>query len=211
MPPSSCPSTTDRRRAAAGPARGLSVGLAAALLPLAGCPGDDAVCGPGDAPARALTAAAGAQAVGYGALRAGANNDCPTAGTPAGVVSLTIAGGQVEPAGAAVLTLCLPRPDRIAVDVAYPLSPDVQPVPADADVQLVDLQADLGDGCRWTLDDGGPLAATARFFGLCRHGVDPAGFALTLAGTATVVETCPGQPDLARTVTLAGTVAVAAD
>ena len=189
-----------------------SVAAAAALLALAlaGCPGDDAPpveCGVSGAPDEGITAAADGDQARFGDWVAGANNDCPGPGAPAGVVSLTVFGAQVEPAGAAFVTVCLPRPDLIREE-SYPLSRDVQPVPADDRVQLIDVQAAFGDGCRWDLDDTAEPDGTAAFTGLCEGGVDPAGFTMTLAATATVVETCPEAADRTLEVTLEGSVHV---
>ncbi|MCA9677109.1 MAG: hypothetical protein KC464_18935, partial [Myxococcales bacterium] len=183
--------------------------LAAAVFATAaaGC-GDDAACGAGDAPAQGVTATAGDTTVTYGAFQAAANNDCRTASPPAGVVSLTVFGGQADPAGAAFVTLCLPRPDLLADGSTVALSGDVQPVPDDARVQVIDVQAALPGDCAWTIGDAAPTG-TATFEGFCDQGVAAAGFALTLDGTVTVDETCAGGAATPRQVTLAGRVAVA--
>jgi hypothetical protein len=115
-------------------------------------------------------------------------------------------GMQVDPAGAAFDTLCLPRPDLIEGGTDYPLRPDVQPVPAGDRVQVIDVDADLAGDCTWTLE--GTPSGTARFEGLCDGGADPAGFALTLDGSVTVREDCPATPPVSVDVTLGGTVRV---
>ena len=171
-----------------------------------GCPGDDAVCGPGDAPADGIVASGGGDSFAYGGFLAGQNNDCPAADAPAGVVSVTVFGAQVDPAGSAFLTLCLPRPDLIEGGTAYPLSPDVQPVPAADRVQVIDVDADHEDDCTWSL--AGAPSGTATFEGLCDGGADPAGFALTLDGTVTVEEVCGAGAPTDVEVTLSGTVRV---
>jgi len=166
------------------------------------------VCGAGDAPATGIVVAGDGDSFTYGDFAAGANNDCPAADAPGGVVSLTVFGAQSDPAGAAFVTLCLPRPDLIEAGIAYDLSPDVQPVPASDRVQLIDVDADHADDCTWSL--AGAPTGTASFEGLCAGGTDPAGFALTLDGAATVTVACPAMPDREVEVTLTGTVAVAA-
>jgi hypothetical protein len=174
------------------------------VIALAGCPGDDAVCGFGDAPVDGVVVAGGADSFEYGGFLAGQNNDCPAQDAPGGVVSLTVFGAQVD--GSAFVTLCLPRPDLIESGTAYALSPDLQPVP-DADrVQLIDVDADHADDCAWSL--GGAPSGTATFEGLCEGGVDAAGFALTLDGTVTVQEVCGAEPPTDVEVTLTGTVRV---
>ena len=184
--------------------RCLSSTSALLLLLLAGCPGDDAVCGFGEAPVDGIVVAAGADSFEYGGFQAGLNNDCPGQD---GVVSVTVFGAQVDPAGAAFLTLCLPRPDLLEAGTAYPLRPDVQPVPEGDRVQVIDVDADHADDCTWSLD-GGALDATASFEGVCDDGADPAGFALTLDGTVTLREDCPATPPVNVEVTLGGTVRV---
>src|SRR5688500_14881512 len=138
-----------------------------ALLALAGCPSDDApVCGTDFADDSGITAGD----FEYGGFVAGANNDCPFAGAPAGVVSVTIGGSQRAPAGAAVIGLCLPRPDLIEAGGEFPLSLVHEPALATDRVQLVDLEAAHEDGCRWDLDETVEPDGVARFEGFCRDG-----------------------------------------
>jgi hypothetical protein len=181
-----------------------STSLLLALLG-AGCPGDDAVCGYGDAPVDGVVVEGDDLRFEYGGFAAGQNNDCP-APSADGVVSVTVFGGQVDPAGAAFVTLCLPRPDLIESGTEYPLSPDVQPVPESDRVQVIDVDADHPDDCAWSIN--GAPSGTASFEGLCGDGADPAGFALTLDGTITVREDCPATPPVDVEVTLTGTVRV---
>jgi hypothetical protein len=199
------PATGNRQCAASIAGRRLPV--AGCLLPvlavLAGCPGDDAVCGFGDAPVDGIVVAGGGDSFEYGGFQAGQNNDCPAED---GVVSVTVFGGQVDPAGAAFVTLCLPRPDLIESGTAYPLTPDVQPVPDTDRVQVIDVDADHADDCAWSIN--GAPSGTASFEGLCADGADPAGFALTLDGSITLREDCPAIPPVDVEVTLGGTVRV---
>src|SRR3712207_4643589 len=91
------------------------------LLALAAC-GEDSPpveCGIGDAPMSGMIVTSDEAEFEYGGFRAGANNDCRIADAPDDVVSVTIFGQQVFPAGAAVLSLCLPRPDEIDVGRDY--------------------------------------------------------------------------------------------
>ena len=175
--------------------------LSTSVLWLAACPGDDTVCGFGDAPVDGIVVAGGGDSFEYGGFQAGANNDCPAED---GVVSVTVFGAQTD--GNAFLTLCLPRPDLIESGVAYELTPDLQPVP-DADrVQVIDVDADHEDDCAWSIN--GTPSGTASFEGLCGDGVDPAGFAMTLDGAITLREDCPATPPVDVAVTLTGTVRV---
>jgi hypothetical protein len=164
------------------------------------------VCGIADVTIDGVTAAQGADTVTFGMFAAGANNDCPGPGVPGGVVSVTVFGRQVEPAGNAVISVCLPRPDLIDSGDDIPLSPAHQPAEASDRVQLVDLEGDLAADCRWSL--GGAPDGTARFDGFCDDGTHPDGFALTFDATVPVTKTCTGLPDETVEVILAGTVAV---
>jgi hypothetical protein len=124
------------------------------------------------------------------------------------VVSLTVYGPQATPAGAAFVSLCLPRPDLVRAGDTLPLDPHNQPA-LDADrVHVVDVQAELADGCRWTLDGAAAPTGTATFAGYCGQGIEPEGWALALDGQVTVVETCPGGLERTLQVTLSGRAAV---
>ncbi len=182
------------------------------LALLAGCPGDDAACeaGPG-AGGDGLTVTAEGTTITYAALAAGANNDCPVDGTPGGVISLTIGGVQSSPAGVGVISFCLPRPDLVDGGGTFPLDPDNHPALADDRVHVIDVDATIDADCTWAHDPEDAPDGTATFVGFCAHGVDDAGFAMTLDGTLTVTETCTGSPDRELTVTLGGTVAVTND
>lgn len=154
-------------------------------------------CGPGDAAVDGLTLTDVADATTTGRIAdlvAGANNDCPAADAPAGVVSLTIAGASRD--GARPFTLCVPRPDQLAAG------------PVDlADLRFFDVGATLG-GCTLRLAPTPAVTGTLRAAGMCGDGTDPAGFALTFAGELTLTRDCAGVLD-ERRVALTGTVAVA--
>jgi hypothetical protein len=196
-----CPSRSSTERGLAAAA------LALAAAASAGC-GDDDACEPGsgDAPDAPITVAGGGDTRTFGGFVAAANNDCRTASPPDGVVSVTVFGGQLEP-GSAFFTLCLPRPDLIGPGATFDLEDDVQPVPDDARVQVIDVQGAFDDGCTWSL--AGALTGSITFEGFCGDGLDPAGFAITLDGGATVDRTCPTGPATQVDVTLTGRVAVA--
>ncbi len=197
MPPSPCRSNTERVAA-----------IAAVAVALAGCPGDDAVCGAGDAPSAGVTVVGDGTTLSFGDFRIAPGGDCPAPNPPAGVVSQTMFGSQLTPDGAAVITLCLPRPDLIADGTTFALLPDTQPAGADDRVHVIDLQGALENGCRWTQLLDPPPTGTASFEGFCAQGTDPAGFAITFDGTVTVTETCAGAPPRELEVSLDGRVAV---
>jgi hypothetical protein len=206
MQPSPSRSSTDPWPRAWTP--GICLGLVAAT---AGCPGDDTVCGPPAGAGDGITVTGDGETFRFGELTAAANNDCPAPGSPAGLVSVTVIGQQVAPAGDAVFTLCLPRPDLLEAGsggVTVPLDPDNHPAEADDRVHVIDVQADLGGGCRWTLDASAPRG-TATFEGLCGAAVRSEPWALAVSGEVSVIETCPGQPDREVRVELGGGTIVA--
>jgi hypothetical protein len=172
---------------------------------LAACGGggsspDASVCGPGDAPASLATGSAASLTFSH--LSGGLNNDCPAAGAPAGVVSMTITGTQTDNTGQiGLITLCVARPDQLASS-SQSLGPDV----AGSQVRIVDLSG-KASGCSFALDRGQPISGTATSSGLCQSGRDPAGFALSLDGTLSLTRTCGATVDSVQ-VTLSGRVAV---
>lgn len=178
------------------------LGLLAAMA--AAC-SDDAACGPGAAPGNGVTVTIGAETVRYQGFTSSVNNDCTLAGS--GVISTTIQGSQEG--GAAALSLCLPRPDLLDAAPA-PLSANQVPPAASDRVQLFDVSVVLAGGCTARLVLGAVPTGTARFGGYCAGGTDPAGYALTLAGTTPVTVTCPAGTTTAIA-TLAGTTAVVAE
>lgn len=186
MPPSPSHSPTS---ALAGAALALAV-------PACGN-GDDRVCGPGDAPAEAITLTGSELDVRYGGFVAGPNNDCPDPDDPDAPTSLTIVGTQVGTEFP--LTLCVRRPDRLAD----------APAQLGAGVVIEDVGADTG-GCTLRLDrQGAAPTGTLTATGLCDDGADAAGFAMALAGEVSVIRTCGDVSESLR-VTLSGRVAVAA-
>jgi len=166
----------------------------------AGCSTSDR-CGPGGAPGAGAVASATGVALTFGSFVAGANNDCPAAGAPAGVVSLTIHGTQSD--GPGQLTLCVSRPDLLT-QRSQALGGD-----ASAEVRVVDLEGS-SPGCTYTADRATPVTGTASSTGLCGNGSDPAGFALVLDGALALTRTCGATTD-GVSVTLRGQVAVSAD
>lgn len=178
-----------------------SVVLVAGAATATGC-GDDS-CGPGGAPGVGLVASSDAVTLTYGQLHGGLNNDCPAAGAPAGVTSLTITGTQADATGGFV-TLCVARPDLLAKQ-AQALALDV----AGAEVRIVDLGG-TANNCSFAIDPSQPADGTASATGLCGNGSDAAGFALVVDGSLSLARTCGSTVDSVR-VTLHGRVAVAAN
>lgn len=178
--------------------------LVLAALCLAAC-SDDATCGPGSAPADGITVTIGAETVRYASFTSSVNNDCTLAGS--GVISTTIQG--VQTGGTAALALCMPRPDLLGADASALSANHIPPEAADR-VQLFDVSVMLAGNCTARLEVGAIPTGTASFGGYCADGTDPAGYALTLAGAAPVVVTCPAGPTTQATATLAGTAAIVA-
>lgn len=170
---------------------GLGLALAAA-----GCSSEEDSCGAGGAPAGDVVAAdtgASGASLRFRELRARPNNDCPAAGAPAGVVSLTISG--VLAGGSAPFTLCVPRPDLL--DGVRQLG---------SDVEVVDvIGSDASCSYRQARQSTPSGTVTAR--GSCDNGRDPAGFSLEFAGEVSVERTCGTTVDTLR-MSLTGKVAV---
>lgn len=179
--------------------RGLS--LAVALGGAAGCGGGGDSCGPGGAPDAGLVASGGGLALTYGQLRGSPNRDCPSAGAPSSVISLTIAGTQTDAGASGLITLCIGRPDLLA---SQSLTLGAEPA---TDVHVVDLDG-TASGCTLMVDRSQPPAGTASSSGLCGNGSDAAGFALTIDATVALTRTCGSTIDTVP-VTLRGRVAVA--
>jgi hypothetical protein len=181
---------------------GVSLGPAVvlALGGAAGCGGGDS-CGPGGAPDTGLVASGGGLALTYGQLRGSPNRDCPSAGAPSGVISLSIDGKQTDAGETGLITLCIGRPDLLA---SQSLTLGAEPA---TDVHVVDLNA-TASGCTLTIDRSAPPAGTASSSGLCGNGSDAAGFALTIDATIALTRTCGATVDTVP-VTLRGRVAVA--
>lgn len=175
----------------------IPLGLALASSP--GCGGDS--CGPGGAPDTGLVASGGGLTLTYGHLRGSPNRDCPSAGAPSGVISLTIEGMQTDAGPGGLITLCIGRPDLLA---SQPLALGAEPT---TDVHVVDLNG-TASGCMLTVDPGQPPSGTASSGGMCGNGSDAAGFALVLDATLALTRTCGTTVDTVP-VTLRGRVAVA--
>ena len=194
MSPSRSRSSTDRALLALAP----PLSMALALLSLASACGDDD-CGPGDAPARGVTASASDVTLTYGDLTSLEGNDCPAPDAPEGVISLSIEGRQVD--GPGLFTLCIPRPDLL--DSAPRM---LGPIQSSADAQIVDLNGEA-DGCSYAIDPTTPPTGSAIGLGVCGNGNDPAGFALDFDGAVSLTRTCDGTID-SISVALTGRVAV---
>ncbi len=165
--------------------------ISAALF---GCPSPSPECGPpssGSATAFGIVVGTTIQAT-YGDLVAGANNDCPGAGAPSGVVSLTITGTQIGSAG--LVTFCVPRPDELAST----------PASLGSGVEIIDFTGGAGS-CTYAIDRTQPITGTVTADGLCGEG--SAGFTLTFDGGFTVDRTCGSAMDTVP-VTLTGDVLV---
>lgn len=159
------------------------------LLP--GC-SDDASCGPSEE-AAGIEATVGTMSATFSSFTAGANNDCPNAGSP---TSVTVSGSQEGDSGSVIL--CLSQPEVIgdsSLEVSY-----------DGPVQLVSVAVQLD--CPVIVDRSMMPALSATFSGFCGDGVDPAGFTLALEGTVPATKQCQGQPDEAVTISLDGSATV---
>jgi hypothetical protein len=162
---------------------------------------DGGSCGPGDAPDAGLVASGSPVALTYGHLSGGLNNDCPAAGAPTGVVSMSIMGMQTDAGGGGLFTLCIGRPDQLATQ-ALGLGFDTT-----AAVRVVDLSG-TADGCTFDIDHSQLPTGTASTTGLCDNGRNAAGFALTLDATLMLTRMC-GSTNDSVPVTLRGRAAVA--
>jgi hypothetical protein len=169
----------------------LFLSITSALL-APGC-GDDS-CGPGDAPAYGLLASNADVTLTYGNLSAGANNDCPAADAPSGVISMTIDGTQKD--GTSLITFCVPRPDKLASGLQL-----------GSEFKIIDFNGEL-DGCTYAFEGGVP-AGMVTASGICDNGTNDAGFALTFDGNFVLRQTCQTATNMIA-LSLSGTVAVAA-
>ena len=146
----------------------------------AGCGDDD--CGPGGAPEVGLTAEADNVLLTYGQVTSRVGNDCPTNDAPAGVVSLTIEATQTD--GTGRFTLCVGRPDLLA-QRSQVLGRNL----AGVEARIIDLNG-TASGCSFAIDTAQLVSGEVRSSGLCGNGSDPAGFALTINGSAVLTRTC---------------------
>ena len=172
-----------------------------------GCGSDGQDCGLGNIASVALTATIAEESVKYDDFTSSPNNDCPA--PEGGPTSLTVDGKQADPglASPRFLTFCLPRPGQI----------DGSPIalPASDRIQVIAANAQLANNCTLELDSTGTPSGTIRFLGYCKDGVDPAGYAIELAGSLPGIKKCPsgvggGTIDEPVTIELSGTSAVAA-
>ena len=131
----------------------------------------------------------------YGGFASGANNDCPDATAPAGVVSLTVTGTQSDSLGGLV-TLCIPRPDRLANEGALGTA-----------IKIIDLTGTDTAACTYTYDSFHPPTGTVKGVGVCSNGTDPAGYGLVFDGFIGLKRTCAGTTD-SVSVGMTGAVAV---
>lgn len=149
----------------------------ATLGALSAC-GDDS-CGPGTAPDFGILASSADVTLNYGNLTSGQNNDCPDPDAPAGVISVTIQGMQLN--GPGLLTLCVGRPDLLAKG-SIPLGT--------AGARIIDLNGADDAGCMYAFDSSRPVTGDVSSSGLCDNGANPAGYALTVDGNISLKRTC---------------------
>jgi hypothetical protein len=162
---------------------------------LGGC--GDPVCGPADDALPAVTATMGSSEVTWDQWRSSPNNDC---GEPDGPISLTLEAQQDGSSFA--LTLCLPRPDKLS---ASPV--DINEATR---VQIIDIFAEVGDGCMASLDRSRAATGTIGFPGLCGDGDGPDGYGLDLRFSAPMTIACDGADPVAEVMQFSGAVAVEA-
>ncbi len=169
--------------------------LLAISASLAAC-SDDATCGQVGSNFGLTVSSADVSLI-YGGFASGANNDCPDASAPAGVVSLTVTGTQSDNLGG-LITLCIPRPDQLASEGALGTA-----------VKIVDLTGTDHAGCTYTYDSFHPPTGTVRGEGVCANGTDPSGYGLVFDGFIGLKRTCNGTTD-SVSVGMTGNVAVTA-
>jgi len=170
------------------------------LLAFAGCSDDS--CGPGDAPTVGLVAGSVDVTLTFGNMTSRAGNDCPDASAPTGVVSVSIEGTQSD--GTGIITLCVPRPDLLMEGnrtLGFTIS--------SADIRIIDLHGSANN-CTYALDTTRPPTGTGGGSGVCKNGVDKAGFAIELDGAVSLRRTCGATVDTIA-VKLTGSVAVPAE
>jgi hypothetical protein len=169
-----------------------------------GC-GDDE-CGPMGASTGGLTASSADVTLTYGDLTVSANNDCPAADAPEGVVSMTIEGTQDNaPAGDTMphlFVLCVPRMDVFTPGSAHTVGVSQ----STADLQFIDVFGATADGCTFTFDRTRPPNGTVSARGVCGNG-DADGFQLTFDAAISLRRTCGATTDSVA-VTVDGTIAV---
>lgn len=157
----------------------------AAMLVMAPCLmacGGEGECGPGDAPPSVSASVAG-ESIAFGGFTSSPNNDC----TPPGrsPTSITLDGRQTAPATQNPLhiTFCLPRPDLLGQD---PIALDNTEL-----IEVVDVFAELSNGCLAVLDRAMPASGTIQFQGYCGGGVDPVGYSIVFDARVPATAMCP--------------------
>jgi hypothetical protein len=172
-------------------------GLVAVGLALgSACCGGNGNCGPGSAAPDGLELAGTGIDVHYSGLKSTSAHDCPDPNAPAGATSVTISGAQTT--SSFPVDFCVPRNDLLGV----------QGLALGTDVKIIDLTADIGNGCTLALGTTPAPTGTITATGVCGDGADHAGFAMTFEnGTVPIVRTCGSQVD-ELTLALTGTVAV---
>jgi hypothetical protein len=173
-----------------------SISLAVAAAVLAGC--SDDTCGPGTAPTAGLFVGDDDQTLTFGNLASSANNDCPDAAAPAGVVSLTVGGSQTD--GQGLLTLCIPRPDLLPGGLTLGTN-------ATAGVRIIDL-AGQTNSCNYSIEATRPVSGTVAGHGVCDNGTNGSGYSLSFDGHLSLKRECPTATDTIA-VNINGNVAVA--
>jgi hypothetical protein len=163
-------------------------------ISVSGC-SDDASCGSPGSAGFGLTISSDQVNLVYGGMTAGANNDCPAADAPTGVVSLTIQGNQMS-ATAGLLAFCIPRPDLLSAGIQL------------SDVKLFQVTG-MDSTCSYTFETGHVPTGTLQGIGVCGNGTDKAGFGLKFDGFIGLTRTCPTATD-SVSVGITGNVAVAA-
>jgi hypothetical protein len=160
---------------------------------LGGCSDD---CGSPGSAVYGLVVSSDQVMLAYGDLLAGANNDCPAADAPSGVVSLTISGTQMPGSGGSgLVTFCIPRPDQLGSDQ-----------PLGSAVKISDLSG-MDATCSYALDHSHLPTGSAHGTGVCSNGTDKAGFGLVFDGFIGLTRTCGTTVD-SVSVGLTGNVAV---
>ncbi|MCG8423285.1 MAG: hypothetical protein MJE77_35735 [Proteobacteria bacterium] len=187
--------------------RRLATALALILsCTLAAC-GSDGVCGPEDAPQSGVAAMVAGEVITFGAFTSSPNNDCPP--SEGGPTSLTLDGLQTDPRPGMPfhMTFCLPRPARISENRVSLDNDDL--------IEVVNINAELANGCILLQDRASPPIGTVEFSGYCGNGSDPSGYAVHFDGSVPGTRMCPdgsgGMTSDSVTIQLSGAAAVQAE
>ena len=163
-------------------------------ISVSGC-GDDASCGSPGSAGFGLVVSSDTVNLVYGGMTAGANNDCPAADAPTGVISLTIQGNQMT-ATPGLLAFCIQRPDLLSAGIQL------------SDIKLFQLTG-TDSTCSYAFETGHLPTGTVKGIGVCGNGTDAAGFGLVFDGFIGLTRTCPTATD-SVSVGITGNVAVTA-